>query len=63
MKRKGKGKPKKLVVSEDTLTWWVMEQALHNPRISREQGSALIEANLAARKDRERIARQKVKKG
>ena len=62
MKRKGKGKPKKLVVPEDALTWCVMEQALHNPRISPEQGSALIKANLVVRAVRERVARQKVKK-
>ena len=61
-KAKGKGKPKTLKVTEDELTWFIMEQALYNPKISPEQGGAMINENLAARKMRERAARQKAEK-
>jgi hypothetical protein len=62
MKRKGKGKPKKLKLTEDQLTWLTMERAIHDPKISPEQGRAMIKANLAARKQRERAARMKAAK-
>lgn len=62
MKGKNVRKPKKLKLTEDQLTWFVMEQALYNPKLTPEQGSELIKANLAARKERERVARVKVQK-
>jgi len=62
MLRKGKGKPKKLKLTEDQLTTLLLQQALYNPHLIREQRFDLLDGNLKARKAREQPARKRVKR-